>query len=53
MSDDGYRKEVRKALEAYSRTQPIDDAVFDTFARGLFASVGAWLADHGLAMPMQ
>ena len=25
----------------------------DTFAPGLFASVGAWLADHGLATPMQ
>jgi glucose-6-phosphate 1-dehydrogenase len=40
--DEGYRKEVRKALEAYSRTQPIDDAVFDTFARGLFYVRGSF-----------
>ena len=40
--DEGYRKEVRKALEAHSRTQPIDDAVFDTFARGLFYVSGSF-----------
>ena len=40
--DEGYRKEVRKALEAYSRTQPIDDAVLDTFARGLFYVSGSF-----------
>ena len=40
--DEGYRKEVRKALEAYSRTQPIDDAVFDTFARGIFYVSGSF-----------
>ena len=40
--DEGYRKEVRKALEAYSRTQPIDDAVFETFARGIFYVSGSF-----------
>ena len=40
--DEGYRREVRKALEAHSRTQPIDDAVFDTFARGLFYVSGSF-----------
>jgi glucose-6-phosphate 1-dehydrogenase len=40
--DEGYRAEVRKALEAYSRTQPIDHAVFETFARGLFYVSGSF-----------
>jgi glucose-6-phosphate 1-dehydrogenase len=40
--DEGYRKEVRKALEAYSRTQPIDEAVWDTFARGIYYVRGAF-----------
>ncbi len=40
--DEGFRKEVRKALEAYSRTQPIDDAVFDTFARGIYYVSGSF-----------
>jgi glucose-6-phosphate 1-dehydrogenase len=40
--DEGYRKEVRKALEAYSRTQPIDDAVFETFASGIYYVRGAF-----------
>jgi glucose-6-phosphate 1-dehydrogenase len=44
--DEGYRKEVRKALEAHSRTQPIDDAVFETFARGLFYVSGSFDDDN-------
>ena len=40
--DEGYRKEVRKALESYSRTQPIDDAVFETFARGIYYVSGSF-----------
>jgi glucose-6-phosphate 1-dehydrogenase len=40
--DEGFRKEVRKALEAHSRTQPIDDAVFDTFARGIYYVSGSF-----------
>src|SRR4029077_4003266 len=40
--DEGYRKEVRKALEGYSRTQPIDDAVFKSFARGIFYVSGSF-----------
>ena len=31
--DDGYRAEVRKAIEQYSRTLPINETVFETFAQ--------------------
>jgi glucose-6-phosphate 1-dehydrogenase len=40
--DEGYRAEVRKAIEAHSRTQPIDEAVFQTFARGIFYVSGSF-----------
>ncbi|HEY8737686.1 MAG TPA: glucose-6-phosphate dehydrogenase [Candidatus Dormibacteraeota bacterium] len=34
-SDDEFRKVMRTAVEKNSRTQPIDDAVWDSFAEGL------------------
>jgi glucose-6-phosphate 1-dehydrogenase len=34
-SDDEFRQQMRKAVEKNSRTQPIDEAVWDSFAEGL------------------
>jgi glucose-6-phosphate 1-dehydrogenase len=35
-SDDEFRKNMREACEKHGRIHPIDDAVWDAFARGLF-----------------
>jgi glucose-6-phosphate 1-dehydrogenase len=34
--DEGFRESMRKAVEAYSRTQPIEESVWESFANGLF-----------------
>ena len=36
MSDDEFRKAMREACDKHARTRPVDDAVWDNFARGLF-----------------
>src|SRR5215212_9225530 len=36
MTDEQFRANMRKACEEHARTRPIDDAIWDTFAKGLF-----------------
>lgn len=36
MSDDEFRASMREACEKHARTRPVDDAVWESFARGLF-----------------
>ena len=36
MSDEQFRANMRKACEEHARTRPVDDAVWDSFSRGLF-----------------
>ena len=36
ISDDQFRANMRKACEEHARTRPVDDAIWETFARGLF-----------------
>src|SRR5688572_9070778 len=36
MSDDEFRESMRKACDKHARTRPVDDAIWDSFARGLF-----------------
>ncbi len=36
MSDDEFRKAMRVACDEHARTRPVDDAIWDNFARGLF-----------------
>jgi glucose-6-phosphate 1-dehydrogenase len=40
-TDDEYRRDMRKAVEEFSRTQPIDDAVWDAFASRLHYEPGS------------
>src|SRR5690242_4166847 len=39
-SDDSWRKELREALEQFSRTKPVDDTVWEQFARHVFYCQG-------------
>src|ERR1700759_1376647 len=34
-SDEPFREEMRRAVEQHSRTKPIDDKVWESFAQGL------------------
>ena len=36
MSDEQFRANMRKACDEHARTRPVDDAVWDSFAKGLF-----------------
>ena len=36
MTDDQFRASMRKACDEHARTRPVDDAVWGSFARGLF-----------------
>ena len=36
MSDEEFRKNMRAACEKHARVRPVDDAVWDSFSRGLF-----------------
>ena len=40
MSDEQFRATMRDACNEHARTRPVDDAVWDTFARGLFYVAG-------------
>jgi len=46
MTDDEFRLAMRKAVERFSRRQPIDSDVWETFARGLFYVEGDFADDH-------
>lgn len=35
-TDDEFRAEIKEACNKFSRTRPVDDAVWDNFAKGLF-----------------
>ena len=35
-TDEAFRKEIREACDKYARTRPVDDAIWDNFAQGLF-----------------
>jgi glucose-6-phosphate 1-dehydrogenase len=39
-SDDSWRQELRAALDQFSRTKPVDDAIWHEFARNLFYCQG-------------
>jgi glucose-6-phosphate 1-dehydrogenase len=36
ISDEAFRESMRKACDQHARTRPVDDAVWESFARGLF-----------------
>ncbi|HEX8172902.1 MAG TPA: glucose-6-phosphate dehydrogenase [Thermoanaerobaculia bacterium] len=36
MTDDAFREAMRKACDEHARTRPVDDAIWEPFARGLF-----------------
>jgi glucose-6-phosphate 1-dehydrogenase len=40
--DEGFRAEMRRAIEQFSRTQPIDEAVWESFAEGLVYEAGSF-----------
>jgi glucose-6-phosphate 1-dehydrogenase len=40
-TDEDYRRDMRKAVEEFSRTQPVEDAVWDAFASRLFYEPGS------------
>jgi len=40
-SDEEYRREMRKAVDEFSRTQPVDDAVWESFAQRLHYEAGS------------
>src|SRR5262245_7924622 len=40
-SDEEYRREMRKAVDEFSRTQPVDDAVWESFAQRLHYESGS------------
>jgi glucose-6-phosphate 1-dehydrogenase len=40
-SDDDFRREMRKAVNEFSRTQPVDEAVWETFAASLHYEPGS------------
>src|SRR5437762_10661021 len=35
-TDDAFRRHIREACNKYARTRPVDDAVWEHFAKGLF-----------------
>src|SRR2546423_2238706 len=35
-TDEQFRAEIREACNKFARTRPVDDAVWDNFAKGLF-----------------
>ena len=35
-TDDAFRMDIREACNKYARTRPVDDAVWENFAKGLF-----------------
>src|ERR1041384_5253876 len=39
-TDDSWRKELREALEQFSRTKPVDDKVWTDFAKNIFYCMG-------------
>ena len=39
-TDESWRHELRAALDQFSRTQPVDDAVWNEFSQNLFYSIG-------------
>ncbi len=39
-SDEGFRAEMREACQKFARHRPLDEAVWETFAKGLFYQVG-------------
>ena len=39
-SDESWRQELRTALDQFSRTKPVDDAVWAAFAENIFYCVG-------------
>jgi glucose-6-phosphate 1-dehydrogenase len=39
-TNESWRNELRKALEQYSRSKPVDDTVWNTFSGNLFYSLG-------------
>ena len=39
-SDDSWRTELRQALDQFSRTKPVDNAVWDEFAKKVFYCMG-------------
>src|SRR5580698_2734821 len=39
-SDDAWRAELRTALDQFSRTKPVDDAVWTEFAKKVFYCIG-------------
>jgi glucose-6-phosphate 1-dehydrogenase len=46
MSDEAFRKAMREACDKHARTRPVDDAVWERFAQGLFYVQGEF-ADRG------
>ncbi|MEO8379132.1 MAG: glucose-6-phosphate dehydrogenase [Acidobacteriota bacterium] len=46
MTDDQFRAAMREACDKHARTQPVDDAIWESFARGLFYVQGEF-ADAG------
>ena len=41
-NDDEFRKAMRDACDKYARRRPVDDAVWDNFAKGLFYIEGSF-----------
>jgi glucose-6-phosphate 1-dehydrogenase len=39
-TDDSWRQELRAALDQFSRTKPVDDAVWNEFAKNIFYCIG-------------
>ncbi len=39
-TDDSWRKELREALDQFSRTKPVDDAVWQSFSKNIFYCIG-------------
>ncbi|HET7436589.1 MAG TPA: glucose-6-phosphate dehydrogenase [Thermoanaerobaculia bacterium] len=39
-NDESFRKAMREACDKHARTKPVDDAIWDVFARGLFYEQG-------------
>src|SRR6185369_13612079 len=46
MTDDAFRKAMREACDQHARTRPVDDAVWERFAQGLFYVQGEF-TDRG------
>src|SRR5205085_3548117 len=39
-TDDSWRQELRAALDQFSRTKPVDDAVWQAFSKNIFYCIG-------------